>query len=128
MLTYDKEQQLLTGTMKKHDCCSFFYINTSDHKVNIIPPLNCENFKIEEFKDPIHGFLVDSNDIDEEFKKEKKPLYVIVHGGPHGYCDPSLTLLKYMLLKCGYMILYPCFSGTIGFGQSFVKGAVGNIG
>lgn len=55
-------------------------------------------------------------------------MVVIVHGGPHGFADPCLTLFKFMLLKCGYCILMPNFSGSTGFGSEFVKGAVGNIG
>lgn len=55
-------------------------------------------------------------------------MVVIVHGGPHGHGDPCLTLLKYMLLKCGYCILMPNFSGSSGFGQEYMKAAVGNIG
>jgi dipeptidyl aminopeptidase/acylaminoacyl peptidase len=52
----------------------------------------------------------------------------MVHGGPHGYCEPSIDLLKYILLKCGYMILFPCYTGTIGFGQKFLKGAIEKLG
>ena len=63
-----------------------------------------------------------------EFKKEKKPLIIIVHGGPHGLVDPTLTLLRYMLLKCGYAILLPNFSGSAGYGQECLNKALGNIG
>ena len=72
---------------------------------------------------------MDTQDVDGEFeKKGKKPMVVIVHGGPHANADPCLTMLKYMLLKCGYAILMPNYSGSAGFGQEYMKAAVGNIG
>lgn len=44
-------------------------------------------------------------------------MLVLIHGGPHAHGDPCITLLKYILLKCGYVILIPNYSGSTGFGQ-----------
>lgn len=52
----------------------------------------------------------------------------MVHGGPHGHGDACITLMKYMLLKMGYAVLIPNYSGSVGFGQDYLEGATGNIG
>ena len=36
--------------------------------------------------------------------------------------------MKYMLLKMGYAVLIPNYSGSVGFGQDYLEGATGNIG
>lgn len=41
----------------------------------------------------------------------------MAHGGPHGSVDPCLTLFKYALLKMGYVLILPNFSGSIGEGS-----------
>jgi acylaminoacyl-peptidase len=55
-------------------------------------------------------------------------LLVLIHGGPHGSGDVSLTFFKYLLLQAGYTILIPNFSGSIGFGKKHLEGALGKIG
>lgn len=52
----------------------------------------------------------------------------MAHGGPHGSVDPSLTLFKYVLLKLGYGLLFPNFSGSVGYGAKFVENSLKNIG
>ena len=42
---------------------------------------------------------------------------ILIHGGPHGFGDPCLSLFKYMLVKCGYGVLIPNYSGSAGFGS-----------
>lgn len=59
---------------------------------------------------------------------EKSPLVVAIHGGPHGYAEMSLNYFKYMLLKSGYTIVYPNFSGSASYGKKFLEGALGKIG
>ena len=55
-------------------------------------------------------------------------MILLAHGGPHGAVDPCLTLFRYCLLKMGYALLLPNFSGSAGFGQKYLEGALGNIG
>jgi acylaminoacyl-peptidase len=50
------------------------------------------------------------------------------HGGPHGSFSPALTSLRYSLLKMGYVLLFPNFHGSTGYGQDFVNGALKGIG
>ena len=103
-------------------------MKAGEGKIVTIPPLNRQEFIIEEFNDPVHGYYLDSQNTDPEFKKDKKPLVVLVHGGPHAHGDACITMLKYMLLKCGYAVLLPNYSGSAGFGQQYMKAAVGNVG
>ena len=103
-------------------------MKAGENKIFTIPPLARQEFTVEEFRDPIHGFYLESENVDQEFKKDKKPLVVYVHGGPHAHVEPCLTMLRYMLLKCGYAVLLPNYSGSAGFGQQYMKAAVGNIG
>jgi len=44
-------------------------------------------------------------------------MILLAHGGPHGAVDPTLTLLRYTLLKMGYSLLMPNFPGSAGYGQ-----------
>lgn len=53
---------------------------------------------------------------------------VAIHGGPHGYADSTLTYFKYLLLKAGYTVVYPNFTGSAGWGKKFLEGALGRIG
>ena len=36
--------------------------------------------------------------------------------------------MKYMLLKMGYAVLIPNYSGSVGFGNDYLQRATGNIG
>lgn len=47
-------------------------------------------------------------------------MIVLAHGGPHGAIDPSLTCFRYCLLKMGYSLLLPNFSGSAGFGKKYL--------
>ena len=60
-------------------------------------------------------------DIEEEqrCRAEKRPMVIMLHGGPHGSYAPALTCLRYLLLKLGYAILMPNFPGSIGHGQKY---------
>lgn len=52
----------------------------------------------------------------------------MIHGGPHGAMEPTMTMLRYILLKLGYAILMPNYSGSVGFGPEYLKGALTDIG
>jgi len=53
---------------------------------------------------------------------------VVAHGGPHGSNVNMLTSLRYILLRLGYGLLYPNFSGSVGYGQKFINNCLKNIG
>lgn len=59
---------------------------------------------------------------------EKRPLVVMPHGGPHSTFANGLTCMRYVLLKMGYYILHPNFSGSIGYGKESVVASLGKIG
>ena len=44
----------------------------------------------------------------------------MIHGGPHGSDTGTITLSRYVLLKIGFIILIPNFSGSAGYGQNYV--------
>ena len=50
------------------------------------------------------------------------------HGGPHGSFVQALTSMRYVLLKMGYGLLLPNFSGSAGYGKGHLHGALKNIG
>ena len=50
------------------------------------------------------------------------------HGGPHSTFANGLTCMRYVLLKMGYYILHPNFSGSIGYGKESVVASLGKIG
>lgn len=53
---------------------------------------------------------------------------VMPHGGPHGSFVPMLTCLRYILLRMGYYLLHPNFSGSAGYGQAFLEANLSKIG
>jgi len=53
---------------------------------------------------------------------------VLPHGGPHGSFAQCLTSMRYALLKMGYGLLHPNFSGSIGYGKARLEGALTKIG
>jgi acylaminoacyl-peptidase len=71
-----------------------------------------------------------SEDIEEEFRERvgKRPVVVMLHGGPHGSHFPVLGLLGYSLLKMGYALLYPNIPGSTSHGQEYLQSQLGGIG
>lgn len=59
---------------------------------------------------------------------DKQPCVVLIHGGPHGASDATLTSFKYLFLESGYTILIPNFSGSTGYGVKYLENAIGKIG
>lgn len=70
------------------------------------------------------------DDIHPDYRERAKqrPLLVMPHGGPHGSFVQAMTSLRYVLLKLGYGLLFPNFSGSAGYGKEFLSGALNNIG
>lgn len=50
------------------------------------------------------------------------------HGGPHGSFVQALTSMRYVLLKMGYGLLFPNFSGSAGYGKAHLEGALKSVG
>lgn len=126
ILEFLPDQGLTLGKVTSHNHNSFFYLKNFT-EFHPIPPLNSEEFTLHEYFEPIHAYFIEGK-AHEEFQKDKKPLIVLIHGGPHGSSDPCLTMFRYMLLKCGYCILIPNFSGSAGYGKETLNRALGNIG
>lgn len=55
-------------------------------------------------------------------------MLLLPHGGPHSSFMQTLTGLRYILLKLGYGLLMPNFSGSIGYGKAHLNAALGKIG
>ena len=64
-----------------------------------------------------------------DFNESKKyPLFVVMHGGPHGaWKDEFVIRWNYHLLaKPGYIVLLTNFTGSTGFGEAFAQAIVGD--
>ena len=95
-------------------------------------PGNKEQFIEKEYLHPIHAILVSAPQEDVwpeyQFRKGNRPLAVMPHGGPHGSFAHAFTSLRYMLLKMGYFLLHPNFSGSAGYGKQFLEATLGKAG
>lgn len=113
------DQGIIVGTVSTNRFNSFFFVEKG--KVNIIDPTSMEDFLEEEYESPIHSILVSAKEegIWPEYKDRitKRPLLLMPHGGPHGSFAPAVTCMRYMLLKMGYYLLHPNFSGSTGYGR-----------
>jgi dipeptidyl aminopeptidase/acylaminoacyl peptidase len=68
----------------------------------------------------IHNLLV----LPQAFDAQRKyPLFVVIHGGPHGMWSDQITLRwNYHLLAApGYVVLLTNFTGSTGFGEKFAR-------
>ena len=59
---------------------------------------------------------------------KKYPLFVLIHGGPHGmYKDEFFVRWNYHLLaQPGYVVLMTNYSGSTGYGESFAQAIQGD--
>ncbi len=59
---------------------------------------------------------------------KKYPLFVLIHGGPHGmYKDEFFIRWNYHLLaQPGYVVLMTNYSGSTGYGEAFAQGIQGD--
>ncbi len=73
----------------------------------------------------IHSFLVRPPDFDPA---RKYPLFVVIHGGPHGmWRDQFFIRWNYHLLAApGYVLLLTNYSGSTGFGEKFAQSIQGD--
>ena len=73
----------------------------------------------------IHSFVVRPPGFDP---KKKYPLFVVMHGGPHGmWRDQFFVRWNYHLLAApGYVLLLTNYSGSTGFGEEFARSIQGD--
>ncbi len=74
---------------------------------------------------PIHNFLALPPNFDET---KKYPLFVVIHGGPHGmWRDQFFVRWNYHLLAApGYVVLLTNYTGSTGFGEKFAQDIQGD--
>jgi len=73
----------------------------------------------------IHSLLVKPPGFDPA---KKYPLFVLIHGGPHGmWKDDFIFRWNYHLLAApGYVVLLTNYSGSTGFGEAFARSIQGD--
>jgi len=73
----------------------------------------------------IHSFVVKPPGFDAT---KKYPLFVVIHGGPHGmWRDQFFVRWNYHLLAApGYVLLLTNYSGSTGFGEEFARSIQGD--
>ena len=73
----------------------------------------------------IHSFVVRPPGFDPA---KKYPLFVVIHGGPHGmWRDQFFIRWNYHLLSApGYVLLLTNYSGSTGFGEAFARSIQGD--
>ena len=89
-----------------------------------LPPI--ENFWFTSSRGKrIHSFLVRPPGFDAS---KKYPLFVVIHGGPHGmWRDQFFVRWNYHLLAApGYVLLLTNYSGSTGFGEEFARSIQGD--
>jgi dipeptidyl aminopeptidase/acylaminoacyl peptidase len=89
-----------------------------------LPPV--ENFWFTSSRGKrIHSLLVRPPGFDPD---KKYPLFVVIHGGPHGmWRDQFFIRWNYHLLAApGYVLLLTNYSGSTGFGEEFARSIQGD--
>jgi dipeptidyl aminopeptidase/acylaminoacyl peptidase len=89
-----------------------------------LPPI--ENFWFTSTRGKrIHSFVVRPPGFDPA---KKYPLFVVIHGGPHGmWRDQFFIRWNYHLLAApGYVLLLTNYSGSTGFGEEFARSIQGD--
>jgi len=73
----------------------------------------------------IHSFIVRPPGFDAS---KKYPLFVVIHGGPHGmWRDQFFIRWNYHLLAApGYVLVLTNYSGSTGFGEQFARSIQGD--
>jgi dipeptidyl aminopeptidase/acylaminoacyl peptidase len=62
-------------------------------------------------------------------RQGRPPLYLHVHGGPNGYSPLASSLPFYQsLVAAGYAVIMPNPRGSVGYGEEFARGVVGDWG
>ncbi len=73
----------------------------------------------------IHNFIVRPPAFDPA---KKYPLFVVIHGGPHGAWQDDFVLRwnYHLLARPGYVVLLTNYSGSTGFGEQFARSIQGD--
>ncbi len=89
-----------------------------------LPPVEHFQFRSSRGK-TIHSLLVRPPGFDAS---KKYPLFVLIHGGPHGmWRDQFFIRWNYHLLSApGYVLLLTNYSGSTGFGEEFARSIQGD--
>lgn len=68
----------------------------------------------------IHNLIALPPNFDES---KKYPLFVLIHGGPHGMWRDEITYRwnYHLLAQPGYIVLMTNFTGSTGFGEKFAR-------
>jgi dipeptidyl aminopeptidase/acylaminoacyl peptidase len=73
----------------------------------------------------LHGYVTSRNGL----KPEKRPMVVVVHGGPHGVHDTwKWDAWPQYLASLGYAVLQVNYRGSAGYGQAFQSAGYRNWG
>ena len=83
--------------------------------IQLIPSESAGDYECEVLEEPIHHFI-----LRKKGAPDNQPCVVLIHGGPHGASDPTLSSFKYLFLESGYTILVPNFSGSTGYGVKYL--------
>jgi pimeloyl-ACP methyl ester carboxylesterase len=120
----------MTGVVTTNNFHTFFY--NRKEEIVLVEPEKKESFVVKDYQSPIPAMLVyaKEEDIEVEFREraKKRPVVLMVHGGPHGSFLSAHTCLRYTLLKMGYALLMPNFPGSTGYGQEYLNSLVKGIG
>lgn len=90
--------------------------------------LHQEIIEIDGIESMFFGVRDPKNAQDLKSANSKRPLVMFLHGGPHAVYTGISTVTRQYLLKKGYNMLMPNFTGSLGYGQKFVEDLVGKIG
>jgi dipeptidyl aminopeptidase/acylaminoacyl peptidase len=73
----------------------------------------------------IHNMIALPPNFDE---RRKYPLFVVIHGGPHGMWRDNWGLRwnYFMLSRPGYVVLLTNYTGSTGFGEAFAQSIQGD--
>ena len=75
------------------------------------------NYKSKD-KTAIQGWYITPPEFD---KKNKYPLILVIHGGPHAMYRPSFNYLWHQFASDGYVVLYTNPRGSTGYGSEFAN-------
>ncbi|KAI0077008.1 alpha beta-hydrolase [Panus rudis PR-1116 ss-1] len=57
-----------------------------------------------------------------------QPLLTVIHGGPHGGSVTAFNSLNAVVALNGFTLSYPNYSGSVGYGDKYVRKLIGRIG